>query len=234
MDDKSKKRKRYTEFVILSVIILTILSLNFSYSAFFKIKSGSTTKEISTGELKVTASATPMAKDDIYPTEEILPTLPDSKLKNTEKDFAPLIITNEGNIDANFVVSLSYDLTALSPDQIANDLVSFENLIIGVYDVDKTSWLNLNPGEGDPIYSMKVTGFSPTEESVYPIFSGEIEKAKIIETGTDPTVRNLRVYVWLADTTPISEIGKLVHLKLDVRSMPLKGQEEKEITLNNS
>lgn len=219
------KTKRNTKIVILSVIVLTIISLSFSYSAFFSISSGNVVKKISTGTLDVTASATPMAKDDIFPTEETLPNNPQSTLYNQDKDNASLVITNNGNIDANYVVSLSYDLTNLSDDQITNDLVSFENLIIGIYDVDETSWLNLNPDEGDPVYSMKVTGFTPTEDNVYPIFSGEIAKADIKETGTTPTVKNLKVYVWLADNTPTSEIGKLVHLKLDVRSMPIKGQE---------
>ena len=231
MEDKDRT-KRNTKIVILSVVILTIISLSFSYSAFFSISSGNVVKEISTGTLDVTASATPMAKDDVFPTEETLPNNEKSVLKFAEKNFAPLVITNSGNIDANYVVTLSYDLTNLSDDQIANDLVSFDNLIIGIYDDDEKSWLNLNPDEGDPIYSMKVTGFSPTEENTYPILKREIAKANIIDTGSTPTVKNLKVYVWLADTTPVSEIGKLVHLKLDVRSMPVEGQEEKNVILN--
>lgn len=231
MEDR-EKTKRNTKIVILSVVILTIISLSFSYSAFFSITSGNVIKEISTGTLDVTASATPMAKDDIFPTEETLPSSDQSTLQNQNKDYASLIVTNNGNIDANYVVSLSYDLTGLSSEQIANDLVSFDNLIIGIYDVDKISWLNLNPGEGDPVYSMKVTSFIPTDDNVYPIYNGEILKANITDTGTKPTVKNLRVYVWLADTTPVTEIGKLVHLKLDVRSMPAKGQENKDVALN--
>ena len=207
--------------------------MNFSYSAFFSISSGNVVKEISTGTLDVTASATPMAQDDIFPTEETLPNSEKSTLRDQDKDYASLVVTNNGNIDANYVVSLSYDLTNLSSEQIANDLVSFENLIIGIYDVDATSWLNLNPEAGDPIYSMKVTSFTPTDNNVYPIYSGDILKANIIDTGTTPTIKNLRVYVWLADTTPISEIGKLVHLKLDVKSMPAKGQAANDVALKS-
>ena len=79
MEDKDKT-KRNTKIVILSVIVLTIISLSFSYSAFFSISSGNVVKKISTGTLDVTASATPMAKDDIFPTEETLPNNPQSTL----------------------------------------------------------------------------------------------------------------------------------------------------------
>ncbi len=234
MDDNNRKRNRYVKFVILSVMILTIISLNFSYSAFFSIDSRSTVQEIDTGTLNVTASATPMAKDDLFPTEETLPTDEKSTLKNAEKDFAPLTITNNGNIDANFVVSLSYDEDSMPDDSAEVGLVSFDNLIVGVYDVDNTVWLNLNPDEaGDPIYNMKVTQFTESAPNVYPILKGEIDKATMDETNTKPVEKNLRVYIWLADTTPATEIGKYAYLKLEVKSTPISGQDEQKIEIKS-
>ena len=236
MDDKAKERKNYTIFIILSVIILTIISLNFSYSAFFSIKSRSTVQEISTGTLDVTASATPMAKADVFPTEETLPTSPESILTNEEKDYATLIVSNNGNIDANFIVSISYDEASIPEESREVGLVSFDNLIVGIYDVDNTEWLNLNPDEeGEPIYNMKITQFATSEldAAVYPIFKGSIDKAIMSDSNTNPTTRNLRVYVWLADTTPTSEIGKLMYLKLNVQSMPVEGQAENQIQIKD-
>ena len=220
-----KKIKRDTQIIILSVLILTIISLNFSYSAFFSIDSGNTVKEISTGTLNVTASTIPMAKTEVFPTEEVLPTTEKATLQYPEKDCASLTISNNGNIDANYTVSLSYDLDSLNNDHKENsELVSFENLIIGVQDTDNNSWLNLNPNKDEAaIYNMKVTQFTSSEPNVYPILKGEIGKA---QDSLNPTKQNLKVYVWLSDTTSASEIGKYVYLKLNVKSIPAEGQQE--------
>lgn len=230
-DKKRKNLKRDTQIIILSVLILTIISLNFSYSAFFSIDSRSTVQEISTGTLNVTATPTSMWKEDLYPTDEALPTDEKSTLSSSEKNFAALTVTNNGTIDANYVITLSYDTSDLTEDQIANDLASFDNLIIGIYDTDKSSWVNLNPdGDSNAIYNMKITQFAESSKGVYPILKHEILKANITESETKPTIQNLRIYVWLADTTPESEIGKLVHLKINVRSTPLKGQNDQEVS----
>ncbi len=228
-----KKVKRNTKLIILSVLVLTIVSLSYSYSAFFSIEAKSTVHAISTGTLDVTASASPMAKTEVFPTEETLPTKPESTLNNEGKDCATLTVNNNGNIDANFIVSISYDEDSIPQDSKEVGLVSFENLIVGIYE-DGTGWLNLNPDEeGEPIYNMQITQFATSEPDVYPIFKGSIAKATMNESKTTPTTRNLRVYVWLADTTPTSEIGKLMYLKLNVQSMPAEGQEEKQVQIKS-
>ena len=51
-----KEIKRDTQLIIISVIILTIVTLNVSYSAFFTVQSLSTIQEISTGNLEVDVS----------------------------------------------------------------------------------------------------------------------------------------------------------------------------------
>ncbi len=231
-----KKVKRNTKFIILSVLVLTIISLSYSYSAFFSIESKSTVQAISTGTLNVSASATSMAKTEVFPTEETLPTSPESILNNEEKDCATLTISNNGNIDANFIVSISYDEDNIPPESKDVGLVSFDNLIIGIYEesLDNSGWLNLNPDEtGEPAYNMKITQFVSSGQDVYPILKSRINKATINESGTEPTTRVLKVYVWLADTTPATEIGKLMYLKLNVQSMPVEGQNEQQIQINN-
>ena len=234
MEDK-RKIKRNTLIIVVSVVVLTIASLNFSYSAFFTISSNGVAKEISTGTLDVTADATLMKKDDMFPIkEENLPTEaePSKAGSSTTIDpgdnYSTLTITNNGTIDANYVVSLSYDLSGLSDEQKANDLASFDNLIIGIYDEGTGKWLDLNPDAAGQAYNMRVKEFGSTgvhPNQVYPILKGEIAKANIDTSSTAPTTKTLRVYVWLAEDTPVGEIGKLVHLKLDVKSTPVEGQE---------
>lgn len=230
-----KKVKRNTKLIILSVLVLTIVSLSYSYSAFFSIESKSTVHAISTGTLDVTASATQMAQTEVFPTEETLPTSPESTLNNEKKDCATLTVSNNGNIDANFIVSISYDEDSIPQDSKDVGLVSFDNLIVGIYEEssDNSGWLNLNPDEdGEPIYNMTIAQFATSEPGVYPIFKGSINKATINESNKVSTTRSLRVYVWLADTTPTSEIGKLMYLKLNVQSMPIEGQNEQQIQIN--
>ena len=229
-DKKVKRIKRDTQIIILSVLVLTLVSLNVSYSAFFSIDSRSTVQEISTGTLNVTATPTSMWEEDLFPIDEALPTDANSTLDSSEKNFAALTITNSGAIDANYVITLSYDTSNLDENQITN-LASFDNLIVGIYDTDTTSWLNLNPTNDTAVYNMQVSQFTESGEGIYPILKREISKANMDESGTTPTVQNLRIYVWLADTTPDSEIGKLVHLKTNVRSTPIKGQNDQEVKI---
>ena len=78
---------------------------------------------------------------------------------------------------------------------------------------------------------MKVTQFTESAPNVYPILKDKIGKAVMNESNTTPVTRNLKVYIWLADTTPATEIGKLAHLKLEVKSTPVEGQNEQDVVI---
>lgn len=210
----NKKIKRDTKIIIISVIILTIITIRVSYAAIFSVKSQSTVQEISTGELNVLidSSSTTMSADDMYPTSDS--DLPTSATSVVDGKYANLNLKNDGTLDADFSVTIGYD--NLPEGKTADDLVNLQYLNIGIYDVDKNAWVNFG-GEGESVYHTSITGLTANSENAYPILRDVITKS---------SSRQFRVYVWLSESTPTTEIGKLVYLKLDVKSTTVNGHVE--------
>ena len=140
--------KRDTQLIILSVIILTIVTLSVSYSAFFSVQSLSTIQEISTGDLNVSVNFD--TTGTIFAgTEELFPTTID-EVQDT--NYATLTLLNNGDLDADFSVTVSYDFDKLreisglenkTDAELATDyLVPFNYLNIGIYDDEKGEWIN--------------------------------------------------------------------------------------------
>ena len=206
-----KSKRRDKQIIILSVLILTMIALNTSYSAFFTIKSQSTMQEISTGTLTVlTDTSEAMSNEDLMPTPtEDLPTEMNSV---SDGKFAKLNLQNTGTIEADFSVSITYD--DIPTDKTQADLIDLRYLKVGIYDEDNNSWVSFGE-DGSGIYNTTITALSPSDTNVYPILRNRIAAS---------TTKQYKVYVWLSEDTPTSEIGKLVYLKLDVKSTPVNGQ----------
>ena len=206
-----KSKRRDKQIIILSVLILTMIALNTSYSAFFTIKSQSTMQEISTGTLTVlTDTSEAMSNEDLMPTPtEDLPTEMNSV---SDGKFAKLNLQNTGTIEADFSVSITYD--DIPADKTQADLIDLRYLKVGIYDEDNNSWVSFGE-DGSGIYNTTITALSPSDTNVYPILINRIAASK---------TKQYKVYVWLSEDTPTSEIGKLVYLKLDVKSTPVNGQ----------
>lgn len=206
-----KSKRRDKQIIILSVLILTMIALNTSYSAFFTIKSQSTMQEISTGTLTVlTDTSEAMSNEDLMPTPtEDLPTEMNSV---SDGKFAKLNLQNTGTIEADFSVSITYD--DIPADKTQADLIDLRYLKVGIYDEDNNSWVSFGE-DGSGIYNTTITALSPSDTNVYPILRNRIAAS---------TTKQYKVYVWLSEDTPTSEIGKLVYLKLDVKSTPVNGQ----------
>ena len=206
-----KSKRRDKQIIILSVLILTMIALNTSYSAFFTIKSQSTMQEISTGTLTVlTDTSEAMSNEDLMPTPtEDLPTEMNSV---SDGKFAKLNLQNTGTIEADFSVSITYD--DIPADKTEADLIDLRYLKVGIYDEDNNSWVSFCE-DGSGIYNTTITALSPSDTNVYPILRNRIAAS---------TTKQYKVYVWLSEDTPTSEIGKLVYLKLDVKSTPVNGQ----------
>ena len=203
-----KKIKRYTQLIIISVIILTIVTLSVSYSAFFSVKSQSTVQEISTGTLDIVIdnSSAAMSTEELYPTPELdLPTSADSVIDGS---YAALNLTNNGTLDADFQFTIGY--YALPAGKKASDLISFNYLNVGIFDVKNNKWLDF----GSNNFYIPISGLTPSEENIYPILRDQIDAGE---------ARQYKVYIWLSEGTPISQIGKLVYLKLDVKSTTIEG-----------
>ena len=202
-----------TQLVIIVVLILTIVSLGISYASFFSIQSQATVQEVTAGTLKVVIDGRTMNATEIFPTPvEELPTSENSVVSG---EYAKLNLTNEGNLDADYSVSISYD--TLPAGKTVNDLISFNYLLIGIYDEDENKWLSF-----DNNYYVQVSSITPSSTNVYPIMRSIIP----VSTGSNPTLKQYRVYVWLKDDTPASEIGKLIYLKLDIKSTTVNGHVE--------
>ncbi|MBE6156204.1 MAG: hypothetical protein E7161_00450 [Firmicutes bacterium] len=205
-----KEIKRDTQLIIISVLVLTLLTMNVSYSAFFSVKSQTTVQKITTGNLNVLIDgSTGMSNKELYPTpEEDLPIAVDSV---TEGNYATLNLSNTGDLVADFSITLSYD--EIPAGETEDNLISFKYLNIGIFDVNENAWKNFGTDTNE-IYYTRVTGLTPSDTNVYPILRDQLA------IGAN---KQYRVYVWLAEDTPISEIGRLVYLKLDVKSTTING-----------
>lgn len=209
--------KRDTQLIILSVIILTIVTLSVSYSAFFSVQSLSTIQEISTGNLNVTVNFD--TTGTIFAgTEELFPTTID-EVQDT--NYATLTLLNNGDLDADFSVTVSYDFDKLreisglenkTDAELATDyLVPFNYLNIGIYDDEKGAWINFAES-GETLYP-SISGLTSSADYTYPILRSSIGKMN----GSTTTEQAYKIYIWLSDETPTTEIGKYVYLKLNVK-----------------
>jgi len=208
-----KEIKRDTQLVIISVLILTLVTLSVSYSAFFSVQSQTTVQKITAGTLSVVIDKTSQSMGTLtmFPTPiEKLPTVNNPVVSDTQ-DYATLSLTNDGSLMADFSVTLGYD--ELPNNKTEDDLLSFEYLNVGIFDTYNNEWVAF----GDDNYYVKVTSLESSDTNVYPILRD------IIDTGL---TRQYRIYVWLSEETPASEIGKLVYLKIDVKSVTVEGNVE--------
>lgn len=202
--------KRNIQLTIIGVLILTLITIGVSYSAFFYVGGQGTIQTISTGTLDVVIDSTSAAITGA----EIMPTsvddLPTEATSIADGSYATVNLKNKGTVDADFSVAITYD--ELPEGYTEEDLIPLNYLNIGIYNVTSNSWINFGT-DANPMYYSPITGFTPSEENVYPILRNVLPESAEVQT---------RVYIWLSEETPIKEIGKLVYLKLDVKSTTLQ------------
>lgn len=221
-----EETKRDTQLIIISVLILTIVTLSVSYSAFFSVQSQSTIQEIDAGVLNVVidSTSTAMSTNDLYPiADSSLPTAPDSVVSEEEGTFAKIILKNDGTLDADYSISIGYDIENIPEGRTEEDLMSLEYLSIGIFDIESNSWLEIVEGSG--IYSTKLSALEASVDGGYPILRNVLTSSKDSE---NPTTKEYRIYLWLAENTPETEIGKLAYFKLDVKSATINGRIESQ------
>lgn len=204
-----KGLKRDTQLVILSVLVLTIVSLRVSYSAFFSVKTQSSIQEITAGTLVVSAEGTNKITNELMPTtkEEIESIISGTMTTgDAASQFITLTVNNTGNVKSDYSVSLSNDTI---PSGVTGGLLSFNYLYVAIYDVTNSTWLQFKDTSNNG--TTYTTIGSLATNNVAPIIKDSIE--------TGNTAKQYKVYVWLSEDVPTSEIGKLVYLKLDVKSV---------------
>ena len=216
LDNKLKKiLKRDTIIIAISVIFLTTTVIRTTYAYVFSVQSKSTLQQLSSGTLNLTINKTQsgshaMSTNELYPVDTtLLPTTANSVYTG---DFAKLTLDNLGTVPSHFLVNIGYD--ALPTGSTQSDLISFNYLMIGVFSEDDNAWLNLGT-TSSPAYYKTISSLSPSSTNVYDVFESEIAVS-----GT----KNYRIYIWLDENTPISEIEKLVYLKVNVLSTTVNGR----------
>lgn len=209
--------KRDTQLIIISVIVLTIVTLSVSYSAFFSVQSLSTIQEISTGDLNVSVNFD--TTGTIFAgTEELFPTTIDEV---KDKNYATLTLLNNGDLDADFSVTVSYDFDKLreisgfenkTDEELATDhLVPFNYLNISIYNDTEGNWVNF--AQSGETTQTAISGLTSSADYTYPVLRSNISKMN----GNTTTSKVYKIYIWLSDETPTTEIGKYVYLKLNVK-----------------
>lgn len=205
-----RKIKRNALIIVLSVIILSILTIKVTYSYIFSVQGTTNVQTFTAGTLNVSISSSKMmsAKLMMPSPSSSYPTVSTSAPKEDENaSYATLVLDNSAsNLNAKFTVGLDLDIPS---GKAESDCVDLRYLKIGVYDATSSNWLNLSTS-GAATYSATVTSFTKGTNG-YPIFSGVVSAT---------ASHTYRIYVWLIDTTPESQIGKYVHLKLNVSSVP--------------
>lgn len=218
-----KRLKRDTIIITFSVLILTLTTIRVSYAAFFEVKSNSNVQTMSTGELKVYIDKTQnksssITLTEVFPTPTInLPqpgddnaTLENHRQSYEEGSYAKIVLANDGNYNAEFVMSIGYD--SIPADKKEEDLIDLRHLNIGIYDSEH-GWNNFGTAQS-PQYYISIASLAESEftPNMHPVIEG------ILNTGENVTYQ---IYIWLDENTPIDEIGSLVYLKLDVDSRVL-------------
>lgn len=197
-----RKIKRSTLIVVLSVIVLTLVTMNTTYSYVFSVKSATSVQTFTAGTLVVSVtSSKKMTADTLMPaTSSDYPTSATSTPKSDNNNsYATLNLNNTGSLNAAFSVSISND--SIPSGKTAIDL---QYLKIGIYDEKNSQWLNF----GGSTYYTTLSSLSGTN-GAYTIIN---------DTVASSTNRNYKIYIWLSESTPTTEIGKAVYLKLNVKS----------------
>ena len=217
-----KEFKRDTQLIIFSVIVLSLVTMSVSYSAFFSVQSLSTIQEIDTGNLEIDVLI-----DNTNANESgkaIFPTTFDKITDEVDGNYSLITLVNEGNIEGDFSISISYDFDKirsidefkdLTNDELISHMVSLQYLKIAIYDDVLGTWIDFDKSEGE-IISPSISLLTPAYDDIYsyPVLR---DKILVNTTGNELYTRRYKLYVWLEEETPVSEIGKYIFLKLNVK-----------------
>ena len=101
-------------------------------------------------------------------------------------------------------------------NELVSYLVSLNYINVAILDTKTNTLIDFNGEESGEITTISLASLTPTIENEYsfPILR-DIVKAND-GSGTDYE-KSYKIYVWLSDETPTSEIGKYINLKIDVK-----------------
>ena len=95
-------------------------------------------------------------------------------------------------------------------------MVNLDYLNIAILDTKTNELINFSEEEGSEVTSLSLSSLTPSSENnfAYPVLRNMVY---VNDGNTLDYEKNYKIYVWLSDETPLSEIGKYVFLKLDVK-----------------
>ena len=203
-----KDIKKNTKLVIISVIALTLVMMSVSYSAFFSVQSQATVQQIKAGVLDVIIDNSSYITEDLLPSDvSVLPSAANSS-EHLSQLHGSITLLNEGTLPSEYSITISADTPT------GETAIDFQYINVGVVDVSNNVWHNFGTNES-PIYYTALTTLGNNNN--FPILR---------DTIATNSSRVYRVYVWLSENTPVTEIGNYVYLKLNVKSMTIDGRIE--------
>ncbi len=210
MKIKGKYIKRGTIITVVSIIVLTLATMNVSYSSFFSVQTQTNVPVITAGNLNVTATIEPTPTQN---GEGLMPSdgyssitdanSPINGNQNTDYIKETLKITNSSNINIKIGALISDTGSGNAQPQ---------SVVIAIQ--KNNQWLSF--GSGSNKYYVKLNQLTKSD-SAYPIIND------IINNGTSTV--SYDIYMWLASDTVETDSEKSLNYSISVKAIPAEGQD---------
>lgn len=206
---KGKNIKRGTVLVVASVIILTLVTMNVTYSAFFSVQTANTVQVITTGDLTIEAKASNVT----VPAEGLMPSneytsinATNAKVDGTNFVKSTLTITNKSNIPAQIGVSIK--------NTAGNDNADLSHVVIAIQ--KSSAWVPFKSN----VYYTTIKGLQAEtgDASLYPIIKDSIAAGPSTTVAYD-------IYMWVDEITPEDQVDKALNYSVVVKAAPSEGQD---------
>ncbi len=215
------KFKTESKIIMLGVILLTVSTFTFSYSALFEIKSNTSNQVINTGSLEVTYGSSSSAINNL----EMYPISDEAGLASEARSV--LYIQNNSTLNSSFTMTISYDLDGFKnsleyEEDFEVFLLPIEYIKIGIFEYDQaTNQMVLisdviNLGDS-PIYKLGNT----YNENKYAIFNDEVEKSS-----SGNSTKTYAIKIWIDEDATDYISDHYIYLNVEIFS------EVKEAVMN--
>lgn len=190
------------------VAVLTIVTIGFSYAAFFSVKTSKNNQTITTGDLSIAygGSSTSINKTDMLPMSD------EEGMSQSEASI--IYLQNNGSLNANYALTIGYDMEQLS--QLASGttdkLTPLNHIRLAVYDYQSATNNTLICGPLSvtdlATYSVDTTDM---RNNRYSILFGSLG-------AVSNNVKTYQIKIWLSDKAPASVGESLFYVNSEIVS----------------
>ncbi len=228
MNINGKYIKRGTIITVVSIIVLTLATMNVSYSSFFSVQTQEHVPVITAGNLKVEAKisqATDSNSKELMPSSDYTQiTAEGSSINGNGFSKSTLTVTNKSDLAVTIGVSLSN--TATAGENGGN--AAPEDVVIAIQKNNK--WIKFGSSNS---YHVQLSNLVQSEGDAYPIIKDNIEKSS-----GDGTQAVYDIYIWVKDEASDESAEKTLNYSVSVKAVPAEGQDTnnqiKDISTNAS